>query len=78
MVSFAAKLRKLREESGMSQEALARAADMSVGTVRDYEQGRREPSLKYALRLARALGVSCTEFEGLDDDQAEDQPRRKK
>ena len=36
-------VRKLREALGLTQEQFAAAFAVSVGTVRNWEQGRREP-----------------------------------
>jgi len=78
MGTFAEKLKQLREAAGLSQEALARAMGMSVGIVRDYEQGRKEPSMRSAFKLARALGVDCRAFEMEEDAQAEPAPAKKR
>jgi transcriptional regulator with XRE-family HTH domain len=61
-VSFANRLRELREQKGMSREELAQVCGLGRGTVRDYEQGHREPTLRSAFKLAEALGVSVEEF----------------
>jgi putative transcriptional regulator len=45
-----AEVRALRRRLGMSQERFARSFDLSVGTVRDWEQGRSLPD-----RPARVL-----------------------
>jgi transcriptional regulator with XRE-family HTH domain len=63
MNTFGEKLRQLRTDRGLSQERLAQMAGMGVGAVRDYEQGRKEPSFRYALMLAKVLGVDCRELE---------------
>jgi transcriptional regulator with XRE-family HTH domain len=78
MVTFAEKLKQLRQDAGLSQEALARAIGMSVSTVHDYEQGRKEPLMRSAFKLARALGVDCRVFDTEDDAQAEPPPPAKK
>ena len=55
------KLKQYRKIAGMTQPQLADAAEISVRTLQDYEQGRK-PLEKAAaitvLRLARAM--SCT------------------
>ncbi len=51
-------LRELRCQGGFTRLELAEAAGMSENAVRDYEQGRRMPTLESAVRLAFALGVS--------------------
>jgi transcriptional regulator with XRE-family HTH domain len=56
------KLKAERDKAGMSQEALARKSDLSVSAVRDYEQGKKEPSLRNAVKIADALGVSVEVF----------------
>jgi transcriptional regulator with XRE-family HTH domain len=61
-MTFAKRLRELREQAGLTQEQLARAADMSVGNVRNYEQGIREPRWQGVFQLAEALGVDCSAF----------------
>lgn len=78
MATFADTLKQLRTKAGLSQEGLARAADLSIGAIRDYEQGKKEPSLRSAFKLARALGVDCTAFQTDDTGQAEAAPAKKK
>jgi transcriptional regulator with XRE-family HTH domain len=64
---FSELLRTKREGAGLTQEALARLADTSVGNVRNYEQGIRFPSFPIVVKLAAALGVDCTAFSACDD-----------
>ncbi len=54
---FAAQLRRLREEAGLSQEQLAFRADLHPNAVGLLERGEREPLLGTVLVLARALDV---------------------
>jgi transcriptional regulator with XRE-family HTH domain len=58
------RLQRLRQEAGMSQPELAKAADVPLGTLRNWEQGRRMPLLDTAARVAGALGVSLDELAG--------------
>jgi transcriptional regulator with XRE-family HTH domain len=60
--AMGAMLRALREAAGLSQDQLAQAAGVPVGTLRNWEYGRREPLLSAAGRLAAALGVSVDEL----------------
>ncbi len=62
--TFAARLKRLREAAGWTQDLLADRAGLSVAAVRQWEQGRREPSLGMARRLAEALGVSLDRLAG--------------
>jgi len=48
------RLRFFREQAGLSQERLARRADLSLWTVSRVENGR-DPSLTTARKLAAAL-----------------------
>jgi transcriptional regulator with XRE-family HTH domain len=77
-MTFAAKLKALREEKGLTQEQLATAAVIPIGTLRDYEQGKRrdDPALSTAVKLARALGVGVEVFADCVEDGPE-KPARK-
>ena len=66
-MKFGEKLRKLREESGLSQEGLARKGGFSISNVRNYEQGRGLPSFPIVVKLAAALGVDCSAFGDCED-----------
>ena len=52
-------IRKYRQEKGMSQEALARAADLSLPTIVKIESGETpNPSIDTVQKIAKAFGVS--------------------
>jgi transcriptional regulator with XRE-family HTH domain len=68
VTSFAERLKGLRAKAGLSQSGLATASGLSVGVIHDYEQGRREPTLRSAIQLAAALGVDCTAFADVGGD----------
>src|SRR5262245_25293212 len=59
---FAARLKELREQAGLTQQALADAAGMHRFGVAKLEQGLREPSWGTVKALCQALGVSCEAF----------------
>lgn len=59
---FAARLKELREEAGITQEQLAAKAGLSKDGISHLEQGRRIPSWETVLQLATALGVDCRAF----------------
>jgi transcriptional regulator with XRE-family HTH domain len=59
---FGARLKELREAKGLTQEALARAAEVSVSSVSKLEQRDLDPSWSTVQALAAALGVDCTAF----------------
>ena len=60
--AFAAKLKELREQAGLTQKQLAERAGVAQRTVSSLEQGLYEPVWSTALALAAALGVDCTAF----------------
>jgi transcriptional regulator with XRE-family HTH domain len=62
LATFGEKLQQLRLDRGLTQAALAQVSGIPVGTIRDYEQGKRDPLLSNAQRLARALCVSLDVF----------------
>lgn len=74
MPSFAEKLKRLRDRADLTQEGLAVRAGLSIGIVRDYEQGKKEPSLRSAFKLADALGIALDTFRDCFGDDA---PNRK-
>lgn len=62
---MANRLKELREAAGLSQSQLAKAAEVPVGSLRNWEYARRTPLLDAAARLAKALGVTLDELAGL-------------
>jgi transcriptional regulator with XRE-family HTH domain len=71
------RLKQIRTDQNMTQAALATAANVGLQTLKDYEGGRRVPSLDAAQRLARGLGVPCTTFDGVTFDYAERKPAKR-
>jgi transcriptional regulator with XRE-family HTH domain len=72
-VTFAQKLRQLRDSAGVSEARLAAASGVPFGTVHEYGLGRRKPSFAAVVKLAKALGVTCEAFAECDDVVADDQ-----
>jgi transcriptional regulator with XRE-family HTH domain len=62
VMTFADKLQELRDRAGLTQAALAEKSSVPLWTVRNYEQGRREPNWKGVIQLASALGVPVEVF----------------
>ena len=56
------RIRQLRKELELSQEALALKAEVDRTYVTDVENGRRNVSLEILERIIKALNVSFAEF----------------
>ncbi|MBL7742577.1 MAG: helix-turn-helix transcriptional regulator [Chitinophagaceae bacterium] len=56
------RIKELRKELELSQEALANEAEVDRTYVTDVENGRRNVSLEILERLIKALKVSISEF----------------
>ncbi len=61
------RLRKLRQDRGLSQKQLAERAGVSRQTVVGIESGRYLPTVGVALRLARALGCQVEDMFALPE-----------
>ncbi|NLN83364.1 MAG: helix-turn-helix transcriptional regulator [Firmicutes bacterium] len=69
MQRFPQKLRDARADAGMSQAALAEAADLSVRSVSSYETGASTPRPFTLRKLAKVLNVTV---EYLSNDEVDD------
>jgi transcriptional regulator with XRE-family HTH domain len=72
---FGRRLKELREAAGLTQESLARAADVSVSSVSKLEQRDLDPAWSTVQALARALGVSTEAFK-IEGEAAEPEPAK--
>lgn len=52
-----ANIRRLRKARGLSQEALAAEAGMSMRYLAGLERGEENPSLAFLVKIAETLGV---------------------
>jgi transcriptional regulator with XRE-family HTH domain len=59
---FGRRLRELRKERDLTQEALAEAADLSGNYISDLELGLKVPSLTILVRLSQALDVATPDL----------------
>jgi transcriptional regulator with XRE-family HTH domain len=60
---LAENIRRLRKKKGLSQEKLARLADISNNTLIKIEQEvAKEPTITTVTKIASALGVSIDEL----------------
>jgi transcriptional regulator with XRE-family HTH domain len=56
------RIRELRKDLGISQEALGHKAEIDRTYVTDVENGRRNVSVEILERVIKALEVSISEF----------------
>jgi transcriptional regulator with XRE-family HTH domain len=77
--SLGRRVKQLREAAGLSQQALAAAAGVSISAVTQLEQGSKgDPRISTVAALAAALDVTVDELlAGAEADRPET-PRRKK
>ena len=62
---LARNLKKLREKKGLSQDRLAKLADVANNTIIKIEQGENiNPTLATLKKIAKALEVSLDELTG--------------
>ena len=66
-MEFGERLRKAREDKGLSQQDLATRAGIQASAVSHFELGRRLPSFDNIRRLADALNVTSDFLLGRED-----------
>ena len=75
--SFGTRVRLARQHAGLSQEQLARAAGVSVGTVARIEQGVTSSLTTRSLEgMCKALGVTSDYLLGLSEKPADTEDLR--
>jgi transcriptional regulator with XRE-family HTH domain len=60
--ALGAAIRKLRKKNGVTQEALAHEAEITVGHLSMIERGHANPSWGAVAEIAQALGVTMAEL----------------
>lgn len=76
-MTISERLKELRDKRELTQPDLAAAAGISVWTLRNLEQGRRDPTWAILQRLAKALKAPLGAFDGCDLAEMKDKPKRK-
>lgn len=61
------KLKKLREQKGISQKDVALAIGLTTSAYSNYEQGTREPSIEIIVKLCKFFNVTADYLLGLTD-----------
>ncbi|WP_162303494.1 helix-turn-helix domain-containing protein [Hymenobacter sediminis] len=62
ILAFGRHVRQLREERGLSQQALADEADIAKPTIQRIEKGQAAATLEVLLSLSKALDLPFREF----------------
>ena len=66
------RLEELRKERGIKQEELASAMEVSRQTIGSLENGRYNPSILLAFKLARYFGMNIEEIFIYEEEQHEE------
>lgn len=62
MIALKNKLEEIRKQRGIKQEELAEALRVSRQTIGSLENGRYNPSITLAFKIARYFGMSIEEI----------------
>ncbi|MDP2035193.1 MAG: helix-turn-helix transcriptional regulator [Polaromonas sp.] len=73
--AFGATVRKLREDSAITQEVLAHQSGLSVSYVSLLERGKKTATLFSAARLAHVFGMTLTQVIALTESESSPKPR---
>lgn len=63
-VQYESYLLRIRKDKGISRQALTQAANISLRTLRRYENGIRVPDVLCAIKIAEALEVEVRDIWG--------------
>lgn len=66
-MKFNERLRQLRQNSSLMQKEIAESIGISTITLRQYEQGTREPNIEKLMKLAIIFDVSLDDLLCLED-----------
>lgn len=59
-INIGEKLKRLREQQGLTQKQLAEKVSISVSNITKYEKGQLEPSIERLISLSEALNTSIS------------------
>ncbi len=62
------RMKKLREEQGLTQESLAKLVDVTRQTILFMEKGKYNPSLRLAWKIARVFDRPLEEVFSFEDE----------
>ena len=61
-MNIGGRIKKIREEKGLTQEEVARRAGVTAVSISRWENKEREPTFQNVERIAQALGVTMAEM----------------
>lgn len=67
MAIIPGRLKRAREEAGLSQEDVAKKLRITSSGYGFFEQGKRQPSINYLMRLGEVLNKPITFFLEVED-----------
>lgn len=78
LVEFGGRVRELRKQRSLSQEALAARSGLHVTYIGQLERGKRNPSLESIEKIAKGLEIPLPELLCLPEDRSEKMVLRQK
>lgn len=66
MITFGDKIKELRKSKGITQDMLATALGVSLGTIGMYETNKINPSPEILLKISEYFDISMDELFGKD------------
>ena len=61
-MEFKDRLKKLRKINGMTQEELSKKSGLAIGTIRQYEAGKRRPEYEALMKILKAFDLTDAEL----------------
>lgn len=61
-VNIGENIKKYRKKANLTQRELAEKCDVAVGTIQQYELGKRTPRAEIAFKIASTLGISAEDL----------------
>ncbi len=75
-MEFKDRLKEIRKRENLTQEELSKKTGLAIGTIRQYEAGKRKPEFSALQKIAEALGISSVALlsESITEDRDKHQP----
>ena len=67
MLKFGGKIKELRAEKGLTQAQLAKALNLSLGTIANYEVNSIQPNPSVLLDIAKFFNITLDELFGYEN-----------